>query len=208
MGSWKRIALVSAVALSVVLAACSASDRVDGTEQTTSGAASTSTPVAGTEVHNNADVWFVRHQIRYHQQAIQMSDILLAKRGVDPRVTELAKTIKAARGPELQQMQQWLSQWDSPEQSVPSTGGMQTTAPGGMLGQLSERELDALRQATGVDAGRLFLTQMIAHHQGALSLAKTEIEEGQYPAALALARAIADVHQQEIDTMRRILASL
>jgi uncharacterized protein (DUF305 family) len=85
---------------------------------------------------------------------------------------------------------------------------MPAMAPGGMLGQLSERELDALREAKGADANRLFLTQMIAHHEGAITVAQTEIEEGQYPPAVAMARSSASIQQQEIDTMKGILASL
>ena len=49
---------------------------------------------------------------------------------------------------------------------------------------------------------------MIAHHEGAISVAQTEIEEGQYPLAVAMARSITSTQQQEIDTMKGILASL
>ena len=170
--------------------------------------ASATTPAAGTEAHNNADVWFVRHMIPHHQQAIEMSDIVLAKHGIDPRVTELATTIKAAQGPEIQQMQDWLNQWGNPSIPTMAPGDMQMPAHGGMPGTLSERELNALREAEGVDANRLFLTQMIAHHEGAISVAQTEIEEGQSPPAVAMARSIVTTQQQEIDTMKGILASL
>ena len=47
------------------------------------------------------------------QQAVQMSDIILSKQGIDPRVVDLANQIKAAQGSEIQQMQGWLTQWDS-----------------------------------------------------------------------------------------------
>ena len=77
----------------------------------------------------------------------------------------------------------------------------------GMPGMLSDRELNALREAKGVDA-RLFLTQMIAHHEGAISVVQTEIEEGQSPPAVAMARSIITTQQQEIDTMKGVLASL
>jgi uncharacterized protein (DUF305 family) len=56
--------------------------------------------------------------------------------------------------------------------------------------------LDALREANGADASTLFLTQMIAHHEGAISLAQNEIEEGQYSPAVAMARSIASTQQQ------------
>jgi uncharacterized protein (DUF305 family) len=214
MGVWTRIILIGAgaVALLVVSAACFKVDtgREDPAGQTTSAAATASatTPAAGTEAHNNADVWFVRHMIPHHQQAIEMSDIVLAKQGIDPRVTELANKIKTAQGPEIQQMQDCLNQWGNPSMPTMAPGDMQMPAHGGMPGMLSERELNALREAKGVDASRLFLTQMIAHHEGAISVAQTEIEEGHYPPAVAMARSIVTTQQQEIDTMKGVLASL
>ena len=68
--------------------------------------------------------------------------------------------------------------------------------------------LERVGEAEGVDANRLFQTQMIAHHEGAISVAQTEIEEGQSPPAVAMARSIVSTQQQEIDTMKGILASL
>jgi len=212
MGVWKRITLIGAgaAAVLVVSAACSKVDtgREDPAGQTMSATATATTPAAGTEAHNNADVWFVRRMIPHHQQAIEMCDILLAKQGIDPRVTELANKIKAAQRPESQQMQDWLNKWGSPTMPTMVGGDTQTPAHGGVLDQLSERELNVLRQTTGADASRLFLTQMIAHHEGAIILAQTEIEEGQYPPTVQIARSIAGTQQQEIDTMKRILASL
>jgi uncharacterized protein (DUF305 family) len=203
---WKRITLIGAGAVAVlfVSAACVKVDtgREDPAGQTTSATATSAAPApaAGTEAHNDADVWFVRHMIPHHEQAIEMSDIVLANQGIDPRVTEMANKIKAAQGPEIQQMQDWLSQWGNPT--------MPAITPGGMPGQLSERELDALRETKGADASSLFLTQMIAHHEGAISVAQTEVEEGLYPPAVAMARSIASTQQQEIGTMKGILASL
>ena len=81
-----------------------------------------------------------------------MSDILLAKQGIDPRVTELANKIKAAEVPEIQQMQDWLNQWGNPTMPAMTSGDTQMPAHGGMIGQLSERELNALREAKGADA--------------------------------------------------------
>ena len=214
MGVWKRITLIGAgaAAMLVVSAACSKVDtgREDPARQTMSGTASAAvtTPAAGTEAHNNADAWFVRRMIPHHQQAIEMCDILLAKQGIDPLVTELANKIKAAQRPESQQMQDWLNKWGNPTMPTMVGGDTQTPAHGGVLGQLSERELNVLRQAKGGDASRMFLTQMITHHEGAIILAQTEIEEGQYPPAVKIARSIASTQQQEIDTMKGILASL
>ena len=113
----------------------------------------------------------------------------------------------------------------TPGQSMPmSTPGMempghampmqssQTPPPGaggmGMSGMMSAEDMTALQNAQGLDASRLFLTQMIAHHEGAIAMAQTEIDSGRYRDAVAMARTIADTQQQEITTMQNILASL
>ena len=60
---------------------------------------------------NQADVMFAQMMIPHHQQAIDMSDIILAKEGVHPEVTALAEQIKAAQQPEIDTMNRWLSAW-------------------------------------------------------------------------------------------------
>lgn len=223
------------VAALVALTACSNS----GSDQSaqSSASASVSATTAAADTHNQADVTFAQQMIPHHEQAIEMSDVVLAKDGIDPRVTDLANQIKAAQGPEIEQLQGWLTEWGqasmpmatsammTPGQSMPmSTPGMEmpghsmpmqsspTPAPGaggmGTSGMMSAEDMTALQNAQGVDAGRLFLTQMIAHHEGAIAMAQTEIDSGQYPDAVAMARTIADTQQQEITTMQNILASL
>ena len=61
--------------------------------------------------HNDSDVAFATQMIPHHQQAVEMADMVLAKTGVDPRVTELAKQIKAAQDPEIVTMTGWLKAW-------------------------------------------------------------------------------------------------
>jgi uncharacterized protein (DUF305 family) len=78
----------------------------------------------------------------------------------------------------------------------------------GMSGMMSEQDMAALQNVQGVEASKLFLTQMITHHEGAITMAQTEIKDGQYPAAVELARAIVAGQQKEIDTMKGILATL
>ena len=52
----------------------------------------------------------------------------------------------------------------------------------GMDGMMSEEDMAALQNAQGVEASKLYLTQMIKHHQGAITMAQNEIKDGQYPA--------------------------
>ena len=78
----------------------------------------------------------------------------------------------------------------------------------GMTGMMSEQDMAALKNAQNVDASRLFLTQMIAHHEGAIAMAQSEIDDGQYPSAVEMARTIVSTQTQESDTMKGILETL
>ena len=171
------------LALAMIIAACGNSSDKSSTGQP----------------HNPADVTFAQHMIPHHQQAVQMSDMVVGKQGIDPRVVTLAQQIKAAQGPEIQQMQTWLSQWGAPTTMADH---------GRMTGMVSQQDLAALNQAQGLEASKLFLTQMIAHHQGAIGMAQTEIKSGQDPSAVAMAHSIVDSQQQQITDMQGLLASL
>jgi uncharacterized protein (DUF305 family) len=178
-----------------------------------SGTAAPST-APNAEAHNEADAMFAMHMIPHHQQAIEMSDMVLGKRGIDPRVTELANQIKAAQGPEIAQMQGWLKQWGMPQMPMPSGSmpghgdmPMPSGDMSGMTGMMSEQDMTALQKAKGVDASKLFLNQMIAHHESAITMGQNEIKDGQYPAAIELARSIVTSQQKEIETMKGILAT-
>jgi uncharacterized protein (DUF305 family) len=195
----RRVLMIGAAGLAALLTmtACSSSDNksaTSGTSSAGSSAAANSTPATG--AHNQADVTFAQGMIPHHEQhCIQMSDIILGKQGIDPRVVQLANQIKAEQGPEIQQMKSWLSQWGQPATSM---------APG----MMSDQDMTALQNAQGVDASKQFLTGMIQEHQAAIAMAQDEIKSGQYPQAVALAHSIVTNHQQEITTMQGILASL
>src|SRR4029079_6009629 len=117
MTMWKRTSLIGAGAL-VVLAistGCSASNEPENPSVHTSSSSAAAAPTStAAEAHNDADVMFAQHMIPHHQQAMEMSDMLLGKQGIDPRVVQLANQIKAAQGPDIQQMQGWLTEWGTP----------------------------------------------------------------------------------------------
>jgi uncharacterized protein (DUF305 family) len=158
-------------------------------------ATAAATPASGP--HNEADVRFAAMMIPHHNQAIEMSDILLAKADADPKVTALARKINAAQGPEVAQMTGWLLGWGED----PSTGGMHHGVGDGMM---SQAEMDALRNATGPEATQLFLDGMIKHHTGAIAMARTELKEGSNPDAKKLAQAIIDTQEAEITAMKQL----
>ncbi len=78
----------------------------------------------------------------------------------------------------------------------------------GSGGMMSEQDMQALMNATGAEFDRLFLTQMVAHHTGAVEMAQTEAAEGRNSGALGMAESIRDSQSAEIAEMEQLLDEL
>lgn len=75
----------------------------------------------------------------------------------------------------------------------------------GMPGMVSQAQLVALEAARGRAFERMWLAMMVQHHEGAIEMAQDELEQGEDPAALGLARSIAASQQAEVEEMRDLL---
>ncbi|MBC6496672.1 DUF305 domain-containing protein [Microbacterium sp. 4-7] len=153
---------------------------------------------------NEADEMFVKMMIPHHQQAVEMSEIILAKDALDPRVSELAQQIKDAQGPEIERMLSWLENWGVEY----DPDGMEGMDHGSMDGMMSEEDLAALKEADAQEASRLFLDQMIVHHEGAVDMAETALNDAQNTDVLDLAQQVIDDQTAEIATMQDLLDQL
>jgi len=196
----------TAILGSVVLAGCSdSSSGTPGTGSSSSampsmGASSPAAPSASsTAAFNDADVKFAQMMTPHHQQAVEMSTMILAKKGVDADVTKLAEQIKAAQEPEITTMQGWLTEWGQPTMGAMAMGGS---------GEMSQADMDALDKADGATGQKLYLQGMVKHHQGAIQMAKDEVASGKNPDAIALAKSIVSSQQEEITTINGLLAKL
>lgn len=188
----RMTALISgALVASMVLVGCSNS--MNGMPGGESSSSADSSPF------NDADVDFAMNMVVHHAQAIQMAELLLSKDGVDARVVELAQKIKAAQAPEIDTMNTWLDAWNA--------GGMEDMDHG-MGEAMSDDDMAALAAAPGVDASRLFLEQMTVHHEGAIEMAQTEVDEGENADATTLAAKIISDQTTEIGLMADLLAAL
>ncbi|WP_426297509.1 DUF305 domain-containing protein [Arthrobacter sp. R-11] len=152
--------------------------------------------------HNEADAGFAQAMIVHHQQALDMSESMLGKKDLPQSVMDLAQRIKDAQGPEIATMTAWLKAWNEPVEMAAGHAGHS------MEGMLSEEELAALNAAQGKEAARMFLTQMIAHHEGAVSMAKDQTANGKDASAVKLATVIVTAQQAEIKEMQELLATL
>ena len=194
-----RAAATAAITLTALLAlaGCASTTSSGGMDNMPGmGSSASASPAADV---NNADMQFTMMMIPHHEQAVEMADMILAKDGIDERVITLAEQIKAAQGPEIELMESWLDDWGTP------MGDMDGMDHGGMM---SDTDMQALEDATGAEASRLFLEQMIVHHQGAIEMAQAEVDNGQNADVIALAEAIIASQTTEITTMEDILATL
>ncbi|MDF9279486.1 DUF305 domain-containing protein [Arthrobacter sp. EH-1B-1] len=202
-----------AIAATLTLAGCGSSD-TPGTAtapETSAGSAAPETTQDTAAEHNDADVMFAQMMIPHHRQAVEMSEIMLEKDSISPEVRDLATQIRDAQAPEIETMTGWLETWGEP---VEPEGGMEghdmgnMGGSGEMQGMMTEDELAELEAAEGDEAARMFLESMTAHHNGAVEMAQEEIENGQYPDAIALAETIVETQQAEIEEMGALLAEL
>lgn len=155
--------------------------------------------------HNDADVTFAQMMIPHHEQAVEMSELVLDAEGVPEEVTDLAERIRDAQGPEIEQMRAFLEAWDAeemPDHDMNDMDGAQ------MEGMMSGSDLRALDEAEGAEAARLFLEGMIPHHEGAVAMAETEVADGENPQAVALAEEIVAAQEEEIAEMEQLLGDL
>jgi uncharacterized protein (DUF305 family) len=183
-----------------VLGLAGCGDNNDGTQ---SGQTPT-TATAQAEDHNDADVTFASHMVLHHQQALQMAS-MAGYQATTPAVKQLATTIKAAQEAEIKQMSAWLIGWGKP---VPSPSHGDHSAEESMPGMMTEEEMSDLGNTKGEMFDRMWTQQMIEHHKGAVTMAKTEQATGTHAATVALAKKIEAAQNAEIATMQRLLGRL
>ena len=190
----------SGVPSAVASAMASAMPSMDASEMAAMGDGSTG---------DEGDIMFAQMMIPHHQQAVEMADIALAKPGASPFVRTLAEQIKAAQQPEIDEMTSWLSSWGATPAPMASGHDMSShneygfdAASGGMPGMMSAKEMKQLERAKGAAFDRLWLRMMIAHHQGAITMAEEVQATTANDAVLALATAIATAQRSEIEQMQ------
>lgn len=128
-----------------------------------------------------ADVQFMQGMIMHHAQAVEMT-ALIQSHTEDKDVRLLGARISRSQSDEIKFMKRWLisrgqsvtedmSNMDMSHMDM-SHGHMSHGSAMLMPGMLTPEQMDALRRARGQEFDRLFLTGMIQHHGGALTMVK------------------------------------
>ena len=214
-----------ALASALALAGCGTSgeettgDAPGAATSAAAGAGSTDTATAApsgsgqevTEEHNDADTMFAQMMIPHHEQAVQMSEVMLAKGDLDPDIEALANKIVAAQGPEIDQLTTMLETWGEPTST--ESGGMEGMDHGsesgaGMEGMMTDEQMQELEAAEGTEAAEMYLTMMTTHHRGAIDMAQKEVADGENPQAIKMAQKVIEDQEAEIAEMETLLAQL
>ncbi|WP_244631773.1 DUF305 domain-containing protein [Plantibacter sp. CFBP 8804] len=180
-----------------------------------------------TPTTTSAEAGFSRDMQVHHNQGVELAMIIRDRTdAVDVRT--LAYDIATTQAQQSGQLYDWLVQWNLPQGSrqpdmtwmtLPTLTGASGHAHGGdtatpgsthtpgdpMPGLATPAQIDQLTAASGLQAERVFLTLMIAHHQGAVEMAEALQPRTTNATALAFTRAVIASQQAEIELMTRML---
>jgi len=121
-----------------------------------------------------ADVEFMQVMILHHAQAVEMTAMIPTHTGRKD-LRSLGARISSSQSDEIKFMKRWLAtRGESSAREMSAMPGMDMPREKMALmpGMLTPEQMQALRQAKDSDFDRLFLTGMIQHHQGALTMVK------------------------------------
>lgn len=155
-----------------------------------------------TSDHNAADVAFAQGMIPHHRQAVEMA-AMVPSRSSNPDVRMMATHISWDQQAEIRTMTGLLGQWGEPEaMNHDEHGGM-----AGMPGMVDDATMTQIKSLSGPAFDELWITSMIEHHQGAVTMAHTEIADGQNSEAKKLAEMIITAQQREIAQMNDLVST-
>jgi uncharacterized protein (DUF305 family) len=130
--------------------------------------------------HSQTDVEFMQGMIMHHSQAVEMT-ALIPSHTENKDLRSLGARISSSQSDEIKFMQRWLAaRGEATSMAMPRKSdttdmpdmGMSAHSMVLMPGMLTAKQMDALRNARGDEFDQLFLTGMIQHHQGALTMVK------------------------------------
>ena len=180
-----------------------------------------------TPSNTSAEAGFARDMQVHHQQGVELA--MIVRDATDDEATRLlGYDIATTQSQQAGQMYGWLAEWGLPQfgsepsmtwMSLPADGATHdehdsgdggeaaTHEPGGpMPGLATPEQISELQALEGVEAERMFLELMIAHHKGAVEMAEAVLARSDYPVVVSLAESIVASQASEIALMEDMLA--
>jgi uncharacterized protein (DUF305 family) len=121
-----------------------------------------------------ADVQFMQGMIMHHAQAVEMT-ALIESHTENKDLMSLGARISRSQSDEIKFMKRWLASRGQPNSQAMHDMrhmNMSHEQMALMPGMLTSEQMEALRKAKGAEFDHLFLTGMIQHHGGALTMVK------------------------------------
>lgn len=202
MNRFRRKAVAAALAALALTLVLPAAARAQHSMAGMSGHAKITIPDSA--IYTVADVEFMQGMIAHHSQAIYMSRMAAAHHA-SPRLLRFAEKIDQSQMAEIGIMQNWLRRNG---QFVPDTSSWRTVT---MPGMLTKEQLQQLDASSGAEFDRNFLSMMIQHHEGALTMVDDLFAAplaGQDIDVNVFANDVVTVQTAEIGIMQRMLSQL
>ncbi len=120
---------------------------------------------------SQAETEFMRGMIMHHAQAVEMT-ALIASHTENKDLHLLGARIRSSQSDEIRLMRRWLAARGEPASMAMRDMDMSHHPMALMPGMLTPEQMEALRKAKDTEFDHLFLTGMIQHHNGALTMVK------------------------------------
>jgi uncharacterized protein (DUF305 family) len=156
------------------------------------------TPVAVVEeqgAFSDSDVMFAQMMIPHHEQAVLLANLAESNTQYSI-ILDLASRIGDAQEPEITTMKSWLAEAGATEDMDHSMS---------MPGMISDDDMRALEMARNDEFDVLFLTHMIAHHEGAVAMANDVLTTTTNPDVITFANEVIAAQTLEIEEMQALL---
>lgn len=140
---------------------------------------------------------FIDAMVPHHLQAIEMAREAKDAGLTEPELVQIADDVIRTQQAEIDQMTAWREEWFGSSEIDPD-GGEALGMTAEQMGMTHEE--GSLAEAEDGDAA--FAAAMIAHHNGAISMASRALDRAEHDELLALARAIIAAQKAEVATMR------
>ena len=136
---------------------------------------------------------FLQEMIPHHEEAVATAKEVVARGGSTPEIKTLAQNIIAAQEKEIGDMKTWFKNWY----------GVDYVADGKY-----QPMMRPLADLSGAALDKVFLTDMIMHHRGALMMAGSVTLHIEHPEMTTLVGNIKTTQSAEITQMQNLLKTL
>lgn len=188
-----RTGLLAALAVAALISGCG------GQESTPAGSAGEATSETATLTPgvNAADRAFAYGMLAQRPQIDQLVALARTNSG-NPSMVAMAETLAVSEKQQSETINALLVQWTDGEE-----GGQGAPPAGPTL--FDRGAVERLGSLQGPEFDKLWLQVMLNHHQAVMTMASSEISEGEDVNAKTLAQAIITTRQEEIVHMQQLM---